>query len=340
MLYVIVGVENPNDYKVTWSDIKPTATGRQGRENVMRTPGPQLLEEAQHVESSLECWQLFFTPEMEETVVRYTNKRIEQVRSQLDATTLNNSKYSHLKLTDVMELRAYYGVTYARGLQHDNMTDQRKLWGESSYGHPIYSGCLSVNRYSFLKHNITFDDIDSREERWHSDRFAAMRDFFEAANNNFAKMLQPDAYLTIDETLYATRNKISFNQYNPSKPARYGVLFKSVNAALIPYTFVAAVYAGKPVGEPNQYYVKGTSAIVKSLVIRLSGNVDLSGRNITTDRLYTTYDLTQWLLNRSMTTVGTLMSNRKGIPKEFLSVTDRECPSYKLLFNTETHMVP
>ena len=59
-LYLLVGVENPTDYKVTWTDIKPKVTGRQGHENVLRTPGPQLLGDAQHVESPLECWELFF----------------------------------------------------------------------------------------------------------------------------------------------------------------------------------------------------------------------------------------------------------------------------------------
>ena len=45
-------------------------TGRQGRDNVMKTPEPQLLGETQQVKSPLKCWQLLFTPEMEETVVR------------------------------------------------------------------------------------------------------------------------------------------------------------------------------------------------------------------------------------------------------------------------------
>ena len=260
----------------------------------------------------------FFTPEMEEAIVRWTNKRINPVLDTVDAELRRNSKYSYLKTTDVMEMRAYYGVTYARGVQHDNMTDRRKLWSESSYGHPVYNACLSRDRYAFLRYNITFDDIDSRQGRWESDRFAAMRDFLESANNNFRKVLQPDAYLTIDETLYATRNQIALKQYNPNKPARYGVLFKSINAALIPYTFITAVYAGKPVGEPGEYYLKGTSAVVKSLVSKLSESVNLRGRNITTDRLYTSYELTKWLLDRSITTVGTLMSNRKGIPKEFV----------------------
>ena len=51
-LYLLVGVKNPIDYNVTWTDIKPKETGRQGHENVLMTPGPQLLGDAQHVESS------------------------------------------------------------------------------------------------------------------------------------------------------------------------------------------------------------------------------------------------------------------------------------------------
>ena len=120
------------------------------------------------------------------------------------------------------------------------------------------------------------------------------------------------------------------------KSAKYGLLFKPVNAALIPYTFASAVYAGILVNEPNEYYIKDTSNVVNSLVNRLSQRVDLSGRNITTDSLYTTYDLTRWMMDRSMTTVGTLVSNRKGIPKELLSVTDRDTPSYKLLYDCNT----
>ena len=72
-----------------------------------------------------------------------------------------------------------------------------------------------------------------------------MRNFFESANNNFRKALQPGAYLIIDETLYVTRNQISFKQYNPSKQARYGVVYKSINEALIPFTFVTAVLGRK-----------------------------------------------------------------------------------------------
>ena len=211
ILYLFfTGVETPADYNITWTNIRPAATGRQTRMNVITTPGPQLLGDANQVQTPLEAWALFFTPEMEESVLLYTNKRIQEVLERMDDATLDNDKYCHLRPTTIMELRAFYGVTYARGAQHANMTDYHKLWGESSFGHPIYSACLSRHRYSFLRHHITFDDLDTREHRWSSDRFAAIRPFFEAANDNFSRRLQPDEHLTIDETLYATRNNIAF----------------------------------------------------------------------------------------------------------------------------------
>ena len=103
---------------------------------------------------------------------------------------------SHKK-TGITELRSFYGVCYARGAQNTNLTDAHKVWSESSFGHPVYDACLSRHRYSFLRHYITFDDVNTRETRWRHDRFAAMRDFFMAANKKFLKHLQPSEYLAL-----------------------------------------------------------------------------------------------------------------------------------------------
>ena len=79
--------------------------------------------------------------------------------------------------------------------------------------------------------------------------------------------------------------QVAFKVYNKSKPQKYGVLFKSINAVEYPYTFVAHCYAGSPEGKPNQFYVKGTDEYTKYLVKRLAEEVPLTGRNLTMDRL-------------------------------------------------------
>ena len=94
------------------------------------------------------------------------------------------------------------------------------------------------------------------------DRFTAIREFFEKFNNQCMLVLAPGDYLSLDETLYPMRMQISFKQFNPSKPAKYGFLFKSVNTARYPYTFISLPCSGKPKGEGGQCYIRGTDAIV------------------------------------------------------------------------------
>ena len=105
---------------------------------------------------------------------------------------------------------------------------------------------MSKNCFRFLYQCISFDDYSTRPECWEADCFAAIRKVFELFNESCGRALIPDDLLSIDETLYPMRNRVSFKQFNPNKPAKYGLLFKSTNSARYPYSFASAPYCGKP----------------------------------------------------------------------------------------------
>lgn len=63
---------------------------------------------------------------------------------------------------------------------------------------------------------------------------------------------------------------------------------------------------------------------MKYLVERLESKVQLNGRNISFDRLYTSLSLEMWLYEKSKTSIGTLQINRKGIPTDLKEVRNRE----------------
>ena len=136
--------------------------------------------------------------------------------------------------------------------------------------------------------------------------------------------------MSLDDALYPTRTQISFKQFNPSKPAKYGMLYKSINGFRYPFTFSTAVYSDKPKAEPTFYYTSGTSQTVKYLIQNLECYTNLVARNILYDRLYTSIAMAQWLLDRGKTSVGTLQSNRKAIPAEIREIKDRETNSYEI----------
>ena len=97
-------------------------------------------------------------------------------------------------------------------------------------------------------------------------------------NDNCSKHLVPEDFLSKEKSLYSTRVKIGFKQFNPSKPAKYGVIIKSINFARYTYMVLTHACCGKPKHELFVHWVCGTEAVVNDLVIHF---YDLQGRNIT-----------------------------------------------------------
>ena len=163
---------------------------------------------------------------------------------------------------------------------------------------------MSRLRFKFLLRHLCLDDKATRQECCVHDRFAAMRDMFEACNETFAKCLVHKD-LSIDETLYPMRNQVAFKQYNPSKPSKYCILFKPLNSARYPYTYQTHFYCGKPESEPTEHYVCRVINYIKYLVEKTEAEHSLGGRNISMDRLYTSFPLCDWILNKGITIIGT-----------------------------------
>ena len=134
------------------------------------------------------------------------------------------------------EIRAVIGLMYARGLLGQSTHRLSHLYSDTA-GHPVFSATMSRDRWAWLMHNLRCDTTAERDARWSSDRFAAVRPIFELLNDKLSKLVIPSEHLTIDETLYPMRHQINFRQYNPSKPAKYGVLFRSINEARFPFTY-------------------------------------------------------------------------------------------------------
>ena len=67
-----------------------------------------------------------------------------------------------------------------------------------------------------------------------------------------------------------------------------------------------------------------TENYVRYLFNQTANDVELQGRNISMDRLYTSISLANWLLSRKITCVGTLNDNRQSIPSELKNTSKRE----------------
>lgn len=316
-------------FVMNFSTEKKEPAGRNSARNVLKKrPGPSL--DARKVETPLEAWNLFLPPDILDRVVEYTNDNIFEFQQRfaavLDPSNENAKKYTHCKETDLMELHAFFGLTYLRGVLKLNVLSRVTIWYHEST-HDIFAATMSEKRFQFLCGMIAFDDKTTRTDRWKFDKFTAFREFFEAVNQNNGKMRNPSFYLAIDETLYPYRGRIGMKQYNPRKPAKYGLLYRSLCDAEVPYTYFTLPYGGKPDEENEEYgkyHVTGTDNYTKYLVEEFSKINSLEGCNISMDRYFTSVPLARWATENKFTIVGTMRLDRKGVPKQFKDMENRE----------------
>ena len=216
-------------YKWTTSIV---SSGRCNAANIMPLrPRPQkrVLNKKEPIDISTNI----FTDDMITTVLNNTNKKIMALIEQLPEEVRSNDKCTYLREVTKEELLAFFGISYARGLLGQNFLKLRRLFSVD-VGHPIFSASMSFNRLVFIKAMISFDDANTRQERWRTDRFAAFREIFEEFNKCCTKNMSPDDYIAIDETLYPTRSGISFKTYNKDKPTKYGLNFRSLGSSRRP----------------------------------------------------------------------------------------------------------
>ena len=314
-----LGPKNPQNTKtLSWGSEFPS--GRQRGYDTVYQPRSCLLTNTKTInaENFDDLFYLFFDQIMN-IIVYHANSKIKDTISHLKKNPKfveNLSKYPQVKETDIIKINALFGFMYLRGLL--GMSLQRVDYLFSDYkGHFAFGAIMSKNRFKFLLSHITFDDYSDWEKNWPKDCFAAIRPVWELFNKNLGKYIAPSEYLTIDETLYPMRHQIAFRQYDPNKPHKYGVLFKSLNEARFPYIFKSVPYAAKPT-------INSTINHVKYLVSQTKMQVNLHGKNISTDRLYTSIEHANWLLDQNITTVGTVQKGRQGIPDKLLDTTNRE----------------
>ena len=175
------------------------------------------------------------------------------------------------------------GIIYFRGLSGLNNHSHEILFREKA-------GSSNVCSNNVSKQNIMFDDNQ------------------ELFNKNCQKHVIPSEYLAIDGTLYTVRNQISLKQYNPNKPAKYGLLCKSLNDARFPHTYNSLVYAGKPEQGDGPFHIEGIETYKNIGRKKQVQSYLRKDEIISMDRLYTSILIANWLLGKNITVVGTLMT--------------------------------
>ena len=143
------------------------------------------------------------------------------------------------------------------------------------------------------------------------DRIYKIRPFLDKLLTSFKTNYKPSQYLSIDESMISFKGRLSWIQYMPKKPTKWGmkawVLADSTNG----YVYNWKLYTGK---ETNNTVKKGLAhRVVLELLQDLVGNT----YEVYVDNFYTSPALFTDLIHLGFKACGTLNNNRRGINQSF-----------------------
>ena len=297
-----------------WNRDPPSQRGRFRRENVLRTAGgPTSIT---RVDSIRETFQLFVQDELLNKVIDYTNRHANQFIEDSDEDSWYARRWRDL---DIEEFKAFIGCLIYIGIHKSGNESYEELWSEDD-GRPKLRATMSLNRFKVILKFLRFDDKNTREDRRQRDKLSAFREIWEMflSRCRMCYSLGPNG--TIDEMLVGFRGRCPFRVYMPSKPNRYGIKIWVLADSDTCYFYNAQIYLGK---EGNLPEVGQASRVVMDLC----RPIYQSGRNITTDNFFTSVPLANNLLEKRLTLMGTLRSNKPEIPPSFQGTFQREVHS-------------
>ena len=234
--------------------------------------------------------------------------------------------------TDDIEMRAFVGCILCLGVMKQSMLSSTTVF-DAMYGQGFVRASFSQNRFLQLLNFLRFDDKETRSARRSRDVFAPFRDFWDAFTKNLSDHYIPGPFITIDEQLVPFRGRCSLIQYLPSKPDKYGIKILGAADAKNNFRLVAEPYLGRPLSADRQ------ANLGRNVALGLSAPFFNSGRNITTDNLFTDKELSDVLQNDGLTFVGTVRANKRFLPESFKNKRGLQLHASSFLFRDKTTIV-
>lgn len=241
----------------------------------------KLKNGAENVNSFKDCFILFITEDIVNSICQNTNKY------------LNDLNLGHQNITK-NEIYAFISILLASGKNRSRKIPFSELWKINSLcRHHYATAAISRKRFSFIFSLIRFDDKSTRPQRIEDtgDKMEAIKSIYQNVNDNCKKYLLP-LHITVDERLATFRGKCPFRVYMRSKPGRYGIKIWTVADAKTGYILNSQVYTGNV---NNQREINQGKGVTLDLV---EPYVD-SQLGVTTDNFFTSIPLAESLLEKN-----------------------------------------
>ena len=277
-------------------------------------PGPQHVD---GLDTPYDFFQCFINDEVLQYLV---NEIKEYAKTKLDNANLKpRSRLRNWVDTDIDEMKRFIGIILNMGIIQAPTVEAywRTDW-ESSI--PFFRGSMVRDRLQLLYHTMLHAAHRNPDEEPHrGDKIQPLLDMILAKFQHHFVLFDK---LSSDESMIGFKGRVSFRQYIPKKPTKWGILAKTLADSATGYMLNIRLYYSRDdsVPETDDGLTKTSRTVVK-----LADPYLEKGYHIFADRLYTSVDLAETLYKKRTYLTGTIQTNRRNLPpqlKEKMQVGD------------------
>ena len=237
----------------------------------------------------LKCFNLFIPPSFYEELLVQTNLYAYQQH-------LANNDTSRWNPITLNKLKAFIGNIFAMGII--SLPAINDYWStDPIMSHSWFRAVISRNHYLQILRYIHVVDNTSAPTRTdpNYDRLWKVRPLIDLLQHTCAEMYNPGQQLSIDESMIGTKCRLSFIQYLPAKPTKWGIKVWVCSDAATGNILSFSIYTGK---DPNVSI--SPNGLAYDVVMRLLENKFNKGYSVFVDNFYSSPNLFLDLFNKGV----------------------------------------
>ena len=208
------------------------------------------------------------------------------------------------------EIKAFMGINIIMGI--DKLPQIALYWSSDDYfGNQGIKKVMSKNRFEEINAYLHFNDSSVEPARGTPgfDRLYKIRPIFTSILGNCQTKFKPTKNLSVDEGMIGFRGRLSFRQYMPAKPTKYGIKVWMAADSSNGYVLNFDVYLGKEVDGRRRIYGLGYDVVTKLIRPYMNRN-----HHVFFDNFFTSTKLLEHLEANDTFACGTVRCNRKDLP--------------------------
>ena len=215
--------------------------------------------------------------------------------------------------TDALEMRAFVGINILMGIKQT--PEYNDSWStDSALNDGYISSVLSKNRYEKLSQY--FHCSNPADPINNNDRIHKVRNFVTKLDETFHQMFVPGQCLSVDEAMIKYNGRLSWKQYMPKKPTKWGIKLWFLCDSTSGYCLAFRVYTGRGENTENVRQL----GLAYSVVMDLMEHHLLRYHHLYADNFFASLSLVEDLYQADTYYCGTLRKDRIGVPKQILNV--------------------